>query len=80
MPTYEYRCPANGKTVEVSHPMAETVRDWGELCDRAGVQLGGTPRETPVEKAVSLGLVRSGKAAAGPSGGSCGPSCGCHPH
>ncbi len=82
MPTYEYRCPANGKTVEVSHAMSEQVRTWGELCARAEIDPGKTPADAPVEKAVTLGFARSGKTS-GPSGGgggACGPSCGCHPH
>lgn len=80
MPTYEYRCPANGKTVEVTHAMAEQVRTWGELCTRAGVDPGKTPAETPVEKAVTLGFARSGKSSPAGGGGACGSSCGCHPH
>ena len=83
MPTYEYRCPANGKTVEVSHAMADQVRTWGELCTRAEIDPGTTPPNAPVEKAITLGFARSGKAspAGGDGGGgACGSSCGCHPH
>jgi hypothetical protein len=80
MPRYDYRCDANGRTVEVSHGMSETVRTWGELCERAGIPAGATPPETPVERAVSLSFTRAG---GGPSSkgssGPCGPSCGCHP-
>ncbi len=82
MPTYEYRCPANGKTVEVSHAMADQVRTWGELCRRVGMDPGSTPADAPVEKAVTLGFARSGKSSpttGGKDGGACGPSCGCHP-
>lgn len=79
MPLYDYRCEANGRTIEVSHGMGETIRTWGALCERAGIEPGGTPRDAPVEKAVSLGLVRSGKAGPGPEPGACGASCGCHP-
>lgn len=78
MPTYEYRCPANGKTVEVTHAMSDQVRTWGELCMRAGVDPENTPVDAPVEKAVTRGLVRTGKGDAGGSG-PCGPACGCHP-
>jgi hypothetical protein len=79
MPTYEYRCPTNGKTVEVSHAMADQVRTWGELCARAELDPGTTPADTPVEKAVTLGFARGGKSSPS-AGGACGPSCGCHPH
>jgi hypothetical protein len=79
MPTYEYRCPANGRTVEVSHPMADSVKTWGDLCARAGIDPGNTAPGEPVEKAVTLGFVRSGKSGPGPAG-PCGAGCGCHPH
>jgi len=29
MPTYDYRCDANGKTVEVIHRMSEQLNTWG---------------------------------------------------
>ena len=44
MPTYDYHCPANGRVIEVSHKMAETVATWGDLCRRAGVPRGGRRR------------------------------------
>jgi predicted nucleic acid-binding Zn ribbon protein len=84
MPTYEYRCEANGRTVEVSHPMREKLTTWGQVCTAAGVDPGTTPASAPVEKLLSLSFV-AGKAsggtqAGGHSGGgqSCGPGCGCH--
>lgn len=40
MPTYEYRCPANGKTVEVTHAMAEQVRTWGGVVHACGGRSG----------------------------------------
>jgi hypothetical protein len=81
MPTYEYRCPANGQTVEVSHAMSDSVRTWGDLCARASVEPGTTPAKSPVEKAVTLSFARTGGRSGGePNGGrACGPSCGCHP-
>jgi predicted nucleic acid-binding Zn ribbon protein len=50
MPTYEYHCPSNGQTLEVRHKMSEKLMTWGELCERAGVQLEGTPAETPIKR------------------------------
>lgn len=47
MPTYDYHCPANGRTVEVKHAMSEKVRTWGELCALAGLSIEATPAETP---------------------------------
>ncbi|MCC5786115.1 MAG: hypothetical protein JJU33_05385 [Phycisphaerales bacterium] len=83
MPRYEYRCESTHEIVEVSHPMSETLRTWGEVCERAGIDPGKTPAKTPVEKVVSLasigGAGPSGGPSAGQSGGapphSCGPGC-----
>jgi hypothetical protein len=60
MPTYEYLCEANGRVVEVRHKMAEDVKSWGELCDRAGVSAGDTDPQTPVRKLVSAGFIGTG--------------------
>ena len=49
MPYYEYRCPQNGRTVEVRHSMSDTVETWGDLCARAEVSADGTPAAAPVE-------------------------------
>lgn len=78
MPRYEYRCEANGEVVEVSHAMSERLTTWGEVCERAERPTGATPADAPVEKAISVGVIGSGKADdRGP--GPCGPGCGCHP-
>ena len=60
MPTYDYLCPANGRTVEVSHKMAESVATWGELCRRAGLPLDGTPGNAKVERLITGGGVLTG--------------------
>ncbi len=77
MPTYDYRCDTNGRTVEVAHPMSESVRDWGDLCERADIPVGETPPDAPVEKVVSLVAARAATAPEPP--GSCGSGCGCYP-
>jgi hypothetical protein len=59
VPTYEYRCEANGRLVEVRHKMAERLSTWGELCDRAGIPPGATDPASPVEKLISAGFVGS---------------------
>jgi predicted nucleic acid-binding Zn ribbon protein len=64
MPTYEYRCAANGRVVEVQHKMAESVSTWGELCERAGVALGTTDPTAPVQKLMSAGFINTGRASA----------------
>ena len=37
--------------------MSEQVESWGELCDRADIDPGDTPSETPVRKLISGGAV-----------------------
>lgn len=82
MPTYDYQCDANGQMVEVKHGMNEVVSNWGELCERVGMECGDTPADSPVRKLATGGQVvksssiRSGDlppcAGGGCSGGMCG--------
>ena len=82
MPTYEYFCAANGRTVEVSHRMAEQLQNWGELCSRAGIGPGRTRAATLVRRLISGAAVLTGQprdaapeeCAAGPA--CCGGGCG----
>lgn len=74
MPTYEYRCEANGRLVEVRHGMAERLSNWGELCERAGIAPGQTARETPVEKLISAGFINAGASTGEPACAA--PGCG----
>lgn len=60
MPTYEYRCTANGAVIEVQHKMAEELHTWGELCERAGIARGRTNPAAAVEKLMSAGFVSTG--------------------
>ena len=60
MPTYEYRCEANDRLVEVSHKMAEKLQTWGELCERAGIPAGRTDPKAPVQKLISAGFISAG--------------------
>ena len=76
MPTYEYRCEANGRLVEVSHKMAEKVRTWGELCERAGIAPGRTSPKAKVEKLISAGFIASGSNAPAAAGACEMPACG----
>ncbi|MCH9652282.1 MAG: zinc ribbon domain-containing protein [Planctomycetes bacterium] len=61
MITYEYFCETNGQTVEVSHRMQESLKNWGELCDKAGIPLADTPASTPIERLISGGLLFIGE-------------------
>ena len=57
MPTYDYHCAQNDRTVEVRHRMSELVYTWGELCTLAGIDAGDTPANAPVEKLATGGQV-----------------------
>jgi len=74
MPTYEYRCAANDRTVEVRHNMAERLATWGELCERAGIPPGSTDPAAPVEKLISAGFINTAANASAPACDA--PGCG----
>lgn len=57
MPTYDYRCEANGQVLEVKHRMNEPVSTWGELCAMSGEMLGETPADSPVQRLATGGQV-----------------------
>ena len=82
MPTYDYRCEANGRVVEVSHRMSEEINNWGELCRMAGIDQGDTAPESPVKRLATGGNVITGGVSSDvmppcASGGGCpGGSCG----
>jgi hypothetical protein len=59
MPSYDYRCPANGQVVEVKHSMQVKLHTWGELCAQTGIALGSTPVDAPVERLISGGSLVS---------------------
>ena len=83
MPTYDYHCDRNSRTVSIQHSMKETIRNWGELCQRAGVEPGETPADATVERIISGGIALpiASPAASLPMAGCCGmpSSCG-HNH
>jgi hypothetical protein len=60
MPSYDYRCEANGRVVEVRHGMNEAVASWGELCRRTGIDPGDTPADSPVQQLITGGYVITG--------------------
>ncbi len=77
MPTYDYFCDANGQKVEVRHRMSEELTNWGELCAKAGIEVGDTPTETSVRRLISGGALISSSSLSNPepacSAGSCCP-------
>jgi predicted nucleic acid-binding Zn ribbon protein len=78
MPYYEYRCDANGKTIEVRHGMNEQLKTWGEVVARAGQDAAGTPVESSVERLMSASVPLTGSGSEAGFGG-CGSSCACVP-
>jgi predicted nucleic acid-binding Zn ribbon protein len=78
MPYYEYRCVANGRTVEVRHGMSEQLETWGEVAGRAGVALGATPADAPVERLLSAPVpMTGGTSSDGADFQGCGTGCAC---
>lgn len=84
MPTYDYHCAANGRTVEVKHAMSAKVSTWQELCELAGIPLDTTPGDAPVAKQLAAtGIGGMSKAASTPApamGGGCGSGACGHRH
>lgn len=77
MPTYDYRCEVNGLTVEVNHRMSEEIHTWGELCERAGIELGETQADAPVRRLATGGQVVRSSSLGDASAPACssGPCC-----
>ena len=82
MPTYDYHCEKNSRTVTVQHGMKEALQTWGELCQRAGLEPSNTPADAPVERIISGGIALpiASASPALPMAGCCGQpsSCGHH--
>lgn len=55
MPTYDYYCSTNDRTLEIRHGMDETITSWGELCTRAQIEPGETPSDSPVQRLITGG-------------------------
>ncbi|MEO1751316.1 zinc ribbon domain-containing protein [Thiofaba sp. EF100] len=77
MPSYDYRCPANERVLEVRHGMNESIANWGELCARAGIEPGDTPLDAPVERLISGGALVGSAALKNPSLPPCMSGSGC---
>ena len=55
MPLYDYYCERNGETIEIVHRMSLRFETWGQLCEYAKLDLGGTSPDEPVERLVGGG-------------------------
>ena len=53
MPVYEYHCDANGRTVEVTHPLGTDLQIWGEVCYAAQIPLGDTDPSARVRRVIT---------------------------
>jgi hypothetical protein len=56
--------------------VSEKLATWGEVCERAGLDLGNTPSDSPVDRLISGGGIVSSGALSNPEAPSCG-SGGC---
>ena len=52
MPTYDYYCEANDKTIEVYHDIHTKLTTWGEVCFAAQIPIGDTDFLAPVRKVI----------------------------
>ena len=79
MPYYEYRCSANGRTLEVRHPMATRLETWGQVSEAAGADPGDTPLDAPVERLMSAPVPLTGSTDGSTDAGfgGCGAGCAC---
>jgi len=59
MPIYDYRCDLNEQVVEVTHRMSEMMNTWGELCDKATIDCGDTPRDSAVIRVITRSAVNT---------------------
>lgn len=57
MPTYDYRCLADGRVYEVQHSMREQLQTWGELCQKLGIDSGELAADSPIERLANGGQV-----------------------
>ncbi|MFZ5533048.1 MAG: zinc ribbon domain-containing protein [Pseudomonadota bacterium] len=57
MPTYDYHCPANGRTLSAWHGISRQLTTWGELCRETGEPLGDTPPDAAIERLITGGGV-----------------------
>ena len=72
MPTYDYRCEANGQVYEVQHPMALSPKTWGELREACNLDADpAIPDEAPVRKLLGAAGVVSSRALKNPEPPAC---------
>ena len=79
MPTYDYRCEANGRIYEVRHPISLSISNWAELCDAGALDPENIPVDAPVRKVIrTTGGVVSSEHLKNPDAPPCMSGGGCH--
>lgn len=76
MPTYDYRCEANGQLYEVKHPMSLKVTTWGELKALADFADDAIPDNAAVTRVLTTGGVVRSTSLKNPGAPAC-PVSGC---
>lgn len=72
MPTYDYRCEANGQVYEVHHSMALSPKTWGELRAVCALEADpAIPDDAPVTKLMGAAGVVSSRALKNPEPPAC---------
>lgn len=72
MPSYDYRCEANGRVVEVRHGINDKLTSWGEVCAKADIDTGDTPADAPVQRLITGGGIVGSAALSNPEPPPCG--------
>jgi predicted nucleic acid-binding Zn ribbon protein len=72
MPSYDYHCEANDRVVEVRHSINDKLTTWGEVCEKANIETGDTPANTPVQRMITGGGIVGSSALSTPEPPSCG--------
>ncbi len=55
--SYEYYCPANGKTFSLQHGMQEEIKTWAELCQRLDLLDSSAEPTAEVHRVISGGVL-----------------------
>lgn len=61
MSFYKYFCEANGKTIEVCHPVTVKLKTWAAVSLLAKMPCGDTSPQAPVVRLVSEALPLRGR-------------------
>ena len=59
MPSYDYYCEANNRTVEVNHTVNATLQTWGEVCYVAKIPIGDTVHKVISAPAIAIPMGNS---------------------